>query len=368
MLIASIPTKMQIPWADTAVAPYVRTIPVPSQQGTQAGAASFTDGFPPANFLAIGAGGVPPFGEDFNGILKVVTEWLQWMQAGGAVPFDSTFQGLVGGYPLGALVPSASSATTGLYWFSTVDGNTTNPDLGGAGWTPVQLASGGIATTGSWTWRPTSETLPGWTKANGTTIGNAGSGASQLADASAAALFRWYWTNFSDAECPVSTGRGANAAADFAASKTLTVLDMRANGIIGMDTMGGSTTNRLAGVPISFGSGAQAGSFLGETLHQLVTNELAQHSHGVTDGGHNHTVSDPGHFHQITNNIVPALGTVFATTGGSGAGPGTATTDTKATGVTVNGNTTGITVNNAGANVSHNNVNLVITGTHYFKL
>lgn len=130
MLVASIPAKFSIPWANSAGGSYINAIPTASQIGITAGAASLTDGFPPTTMQT---GGTPPAGPDFNGILKWVTQWAQWQAAGGPVAYDATFQTAIGGYPKGSTVSSAT--TFGIAWLSTVDSNTTNPDTGGAGWT-----------------------------------------------------------------------------------------------------------------------------------------------------------------------------------------------------------------------------------------
>ncbi len=132
MKASDIPSKFQIPFADSAGGGFKRSIPVSSQIGIQDGAASLTDGFPPLNFLATGAGGVPPYGQDFNGLLNQSTAWDRWLSAGAPVTYDAAFQSAIGGYPSGTLLQSA--ATQGLFWYCLVDDNTTNPDLGGAGW------------------------------------------------------------------------------------------------------------------------------------------------------------------------------------------------------------------------------------------
>ena len=108
------------------------------------GRASLNDGFPPITFVPIASGGIPPWGEDMNGILYQSTAWLQALQADAAIPYDSAFQTVIGGYPQGAIVESA--VYTGLKWISTVDNNPTNPDTGGANWLPwpfVFYAAGG---------------------------------------------------------------------------------------------------------------------------------------------------------------------------------------------------------------------------------
>ena len=134
MLASSIPTKIVLPFANNAGGAYINVVPVASQIGITNGAASFYDGFPPNTFIALAAGGAGPFGKDFNGLLNVMSAWERWYCAGGPVTYDSAFQmtSQVGGYPNGAVV--ASATTAGLYWRSTADNNTTNPDSGGAGW------------------------------------------------------------------------------------------------------------------------------------------------------------------------------------------------------------------------------------------
>ena len=142
MQASNIPVKFSIPWADTAGASYIRTIPQASQIGIQNGAASLTDGFPP---WTMGANGFP-FGQDFNGILKQITQWLQWSQSGGPVQWDSAFSVSIGGYPAGALIQKLN--TPGNYWYSTVDNNLTNPDAGGAGWSTFSGGGGSSSVFG----------------------------------------------------------------------------------------------------------------------------------------------------------------------------------------------------------------------------
>jgi hypothetical protein len=128
---SGIPVKFPIPWGNAAGSGYIRPIPQASQIGVQGGAASLTDGFPPLCAIQLPAGGVPPWMQDHNGILKQITQWLQWQQAGAPIGYDSAFSTAIGGYPKGALL---ASATLGGYWVSTVDNNTSNPDTGGANW------------------------------------------------------------------------------------------------------------------------------------------------------------------------------------------------------------------------------------------
>lgn len=132
MKLSDLPTRIQLPFGASAGSGYIRTVPVASQIGVQDGAASFTDGFPPLNFLPVGAGGVPPFGQDMNGLLNQATAWTRWQATGAPPVYDATFSAAVGGYPKGSFLSNAS--TVGQFWISQIDDNTSNPDSGGANW------------------------------------------------------------------------------------------------------------------------------------------------------------------------------------------------------------------------------------------
>ena len=127
MLLSNLPIKFPIPFANNAGAGYTRAIPQASQTGITPGAASLFDGFPPICFIPTTANGIPPAGQDINGILNAITAWNRWQAAGGNVPFDPTFATEIGGYPSGAIV---QSTTPGRLWLNTADNNTTNPDGG----------------------------------------------------------------------------------------------------------------------------------------------------------------------------------------------------------------------------------------------
>lgn len=104
---------------------------IPAAADPVTGNAGYSGGFPAINMTPKVAGGIPPFGEDFNGIFFDVTTAIQFLEAGGSFPYSSAFSTAVGGYPLGAKV--INSAKTG-FWLNLVANNTTNPDSGGAGW------------------------------------------------------------------------------------------------------------------------------------------------------------------------------------------------------------------------------------------
>lgn len=129
MLASQIPVSFVAPFANSAGAGYIRPIPVSSQIAITPGAASLADGFPPVTFVAVNAGGTPPWGQDTNGILNQITAGVQWEQVGGQPTFSATFANAIGGYPNGAVLQSADG--TG-FWRSTADSNKTDPDAGPA--------------------------------------------------------------------------------------------------------------------------------------------------------------------------------------------------------------------------------------------
>lgn len=137
MLASQAPARIPLPFAASGSK---NAIPTGSQIGITAGRASLQDGFPPLTFTPLAAGGVPPAGADFNGILNMITAMQQWQSAGGSFKYDSAFSTAVGGYPKGAVL---SKIGNDGFWTSTVDANTTNPDAGGMGWSDLGATFGG---------------------------------------------------------------------------------------------------------------------------------------------------------------------------------------------------------------------------------
>jgi hypothetical protein len=142
MQLINAPGKLVLPFAEAGGK---NTIPVDSQIGITAGAASLKDGFPPLTRTPLAAGGTPPSGLDMNGILYELSAIIRWANAGAGFVYDATFatDTNVAGYPKGARVLRSDGLG---YWFNTVDDNTTDPEAGGAGWVP-DYTSGVTAVT-----------------------------------------------------------------------------------------------------------------------------------------------------------------------------------------------------------------------------
>ncbi|MCK8636195.1 hypothetical protein CO583_04460 [Parasaccharibacter sp. TMW2.1882] len=122
MKTSDLPEKITVPFAQNAGLAYRRDIPL---QSSDAGAASFMLGFPALTFQPTGAGGTPPDGRDMNGILFALSSIARAWCAGTTMTFDASFAHDVGGYPLGAVLRSATDPT--ILLISQQDGNMTNP-------------------------------------------------------------------------------------------------------------------------------------------------------------------------------------------------------------------------------------------------
>ncbi|MBN5214061.1 hypothetical protein [Serratia ureilytica] len=131
MKLTDKPRQIAVPFASGTADK--NTIPNNATQETkEKGNAAYDSGFPPLTMTAIAAGGIPPHGKDFNGVLNDITLAIRFSQAGGHYTFDSAFASSIGGYPRGAMVLSADGSKI---WWNTVDSNTTDPDgTSAAGW------------------------------------------------------------------------------------------------------------------------------------------------------------------------------------------------------------------------------------------
>lgn len=130
MQVSTSPTLVPLPFADSGAKNVI-----PEAASPTPGLASLTTGFPPVTMTPLAAGGIPPAGQDMNGILNLISQTTRWTQAGGPFAYNAGFatDSNVNGYPQGAVISRADY--TGQ-WISTADNNTANPDTVGTNWVP----------------------------------------------------------------------------------------------------------------------------------------------------------------------------------------------------------------------------------------
>jgi len=232
----------------------------------------------------------------------------------------------------------------------------------GGGGTSVDPTT--IFQTGDTIWVEVSGARTGWVRDNGGTIGSATSGASERANADCQNLFLFLWNNFSDTLCPVLTGRGVSAAADWAANKQITLPDKTGCVAGGLDNMGQGVKARWANVPVQTGGVTTAGSILGENTHRLTVAEAPAGQITFNAGNHSHAAAAvAGAVFGGNRNAVSAA------QGGVGSNQflnTTAAIDLNVVPTSAVPSGDSIT-DNAGGN-AHNNVPRTVLGTFYRKL
>lgn len=126
---------------------------IPDAPPVTPGRASWQEGFPPETMQPEIAGGVPPFGEDANGVLLALSEHAVYLQSGNLFGFSADFISGGGSYNRGALVRGNDGATI---YMAIVDGVTDDPNDPSAGtnwnalyntnYATIPVGAGGVVT------------------------------------------------------------------------------------------------------------------------------------------------------------------------------------------------------------------------------
>jgi hypothetical protein len=138
------PPTIHYPFGVNALGPNINTLP-----DTPSGSylASWQQGFPPITMTPLGAGGTPPVGADFNGVLNSLSKNIQWVNAGMPPIYDATLASAMGGYPVGATLVLSDGIT---YVVCDIANTTNDPNLGvgvGYGWHYAEGGGAGLAGT-----------------------------------------------------------------------------------------------------------------------------------------------------------------------------------------------------------------------------
>jgi len=169
--------------------------------------------------------------------------------------------------------------------------------------------------------------LSGWVRANGRTIGSATSGATERANLDTQALFQYLWG--ADANLTVSGGRGASAAADWAANKTITLPDLRGRTIAGLDDMGSSAAGRLTASYFAQGcAGVSNATTLGVACGSENRTILATNLPPYTPAGTISTIMNGGVGQLVQGGTSGLVNIGGSGSGGTLVGPGAVSTFT----------------------------------------
>lgn len=174
---------------------------------------------------------------------------------------------------------------------------------------------------------------PGWVMLDDGTIGDATSGGTTRANADTVALFTHLWNNTANADCAVSGGRGATAAADYAAHKTIALPKFKGRALAGAGTGAGLSARALASVVGS------ENAIVVDHGHGFSLNADANGNHA-----HTYTVSSDG-----GGNAIPQ---VVATTANASSSAASESTDAAGShGHTISGSITNAGSSGTGANL-----------------
>lgn len=127
------PDIITVPFGENAAPETINPIPVTRDSGDDPQQATWSEGFPRVTMQPLVTGGIPPKGQDFNGILKALSEHTVFQNAGGVYRWSADVVA-AGGYDKGAVVQADDGIRS---YVSITDGNT--QALGGSNWLLISM-------------------------------------------------------------------------------------------------------------------------------------------------------------------------------------------------------------------------------------
>ncbi|MCT1587209.1 hypothetical protein M3E74_07040 [Morganella morganii] len=98
-------------------------IPENYETSMESNQATWDQGFGQITMLPVAAGGLPPKGQDFNGIFNQISENIVYLSQGGRFKFSAEYAEAIGGYPKGAILQSDDEKKE---YLSLIDNNKVN--------------------------------------------------------------------------------------------------------------------------------------------------------------------------------------------------------------------------------------------------
>jgi len=117
------PDLILIPFGENATPGTIDPIPETRGPGDDPQQATWDEGFPLVTMTPLAAGGIPPKGQDFNGVLNAISEHTVFTGRGGQYKWSSAYVAASGGYAIGDVIQADDGLNS---YVSLVNTNTAN--------------------------------------------------------------------------------------------------------------------------------------------------------------------------------------------------------------------------------------------------
>jgi hypothetical protein len=117
------PDLILTPFGENAAPGTIDPIPETRGPGDDPQQATWDEGFPLVTMTPLGAGGIPPKGQDFNGVLNAISEHTVFTGRGGQYKWSTAYVTASGGYSIGDVIQADDGLNS---YVSLVNANTAN--------------------------------------------------------------------------------------------------------------------------------------------------------------------------------------------------------------------------------------------------